>query len=263
MNYTTDDATAVKSFTRPRYFYGQLLDVRHFESEQDYFRRKIHLLNQMVSGYGVVCGLDVKPGPDDHSVVVEPGLALDKWGHEIVVPCHSKKVPIESMPPADATPKPPENRPYNQQGGDDCGPDNWVHLVICYSERNADPEPVFSGGCEPQNGGCTHGAVRELYELKLVPGRAQPISVDSMIPGLIKGNTVNYRALCNWVSEPCDHHEDPCITLANVRRPPANGVVDQNDIDICVRPIVFSLDLLWELVLALTHETYSRRTPKG
>ena len=65
------------------------------------------------------------------------------------------------------------------------------------------------------------------------------------------------------MSEPCDQHDDCCITLANVRRPPSNGVVDQNDVDICVRPIVFSLDLLWELVLALTHETYSRRNPKG
>jgi hypothetical protein len=260
MNYTTDEATGVKSFTRPRYFYGQLLDVRHFESEQEYFRRKLSLLNQMVSGYGVVCGLDVKPGPDDHSVVVEPGLALDKWGREIVAPCQSKKVPIESMPPSDATK--PSGEHHYEESDEGCGPDNWVHLVICYCERKTDPEPVFSGGCEPQDS-CSHGAVREMYELKLVPGRAQPISVDCVIPGLIKGNNVNYRALCHWVSEPCDQFDDPCITLANIRRPPADGVVDENDIDICVRPIVFSLDLLWELVLDLTHETYSRRTAKS
>lgn len=261
MNYTTDEATEVKSFTRPRYFFGQLLDVRHFESEQDYFRRKLSLLNQMVSGYGVVCGLDVKPGPDDHSVIVEPGVALDKHGREIVVPCHSKKVPIESMPPVEPA-KPSDTGPYEPPGGD-CHDDNWVQLVICYSERKTDPEPVFSGGCEPQSNACSHGAVREMYELKIVPGRAPAISVDCAIPNLIKGNNVNYRALAHWVSEPCDRHDDPCITLANVRRPPTNGVVDQNDIDICVRPIVFSMDLLWELVLALTHETYSRRTAKG
>src|SRR4051812_19441693 len=99
MNYSANEETELKSFSRPRYYYGQLLDVRHFESEQDYFRRKLALLNQMVSGFGVVCGMDVKPGPDDHSVVVEPGLALDKRGREMVLPCHSKKIPIESMPP--------------------------------------------------------------------------------------------------------------------------------------------------------------------
>jgi len=263
MNYSTDEANGVKSFTRPRYFYGQLLDVRHFESEQNYFRRKLHLLNQIVSGFGVVCGLDVKPGPDDHSVIVEPGVALDKCGREIVVPCRSKKVPIESMPPVPPqTPKPTDPRQY-EQSGDHCDDDTWVHLVICYSECQTDPEPTFSGGCDSQSNGCSHGAVREMYELKIVPGRVPPIIVDCTIPNLIKGNKVDYCALAQWVSEPCDQFNDCCITLANVRRPPSDGVLDQNDIDICVRPIVFSLDLLWELVLGLTHETSSRRSAKG
>src|SRR5438094_7199438 len=127
MNYDTGEATGVKSLTRPRYFYGQLLDVRHFESEQDYFRRKLGLLNQMVSGFGVVCGLDVKPGPDDHSVIVEPGLALDKCGREIVVPCPSKPVAIESMPPPNTTEQPAQ-RTY-EQTGDEHHADHWFHLV--------------------------------------------------------------------------------------------------------------------------------------
>jgi hypothetical protein len=253
------DGIAVKSFSRPRYFYGQLLDVRHFESEQDYFKRKLWMLNRMVSGYGVVCGLDVQVGDDDHSVVVMPGLALDPRGREIVVPHQSKKVAIDPMPPREPDKKAEKKEGYN--GGDDYCEDDWVHLVICYHECKADPEPVFAGGCDTTER-CSPGAVREGYELLLDPGRAPEIPVDSSIPNLIKGNSVNYRALAEWVSAPCDEPTASCVTLANIRRPAAERTLELSDIDISVRPIVYSLDLLWELVLSLTHETQSRRTGK-
>lgn len=245
---------AIASFSRPRYFYGQLLDVHHFESEQEYFKRKLWLLNRMVSGYGVVCGLDVQVGDDGKSVVVAPGLALDKCGREIVVPCRSKKIAIDPAPPKD----PEKKDQYKEEG---CCDDDWVHLVICYHECRTDPEPVLTGGCDDSER-CASGAVRETYELRLEPGRAPEIPVDCTIPNLIKGNCVNYRALAEWVSQPCEEHRDPCITLANIRRPAAEGSVTPGDIDISVRPIVYNLDLLWQLILSLTHETQNRRTGK-
>jgi len=251
MYYSPDEAACLRSFSRPRYFYGQLLDVRHFEAEQEYFKRKLWMLSRMVSGFGVVCGLDVQVGNDDKGVVVTPGLALDKHGREIVVPCQSKEVKIDPLPTPD--PKQPE--------AEHCGGE-WVHLVVCYCESRADPEPVLAAGCDSSER-CSPGTVREGYELRLRDGKAPSVSVDCQIPNLIKGNAVNYRALVDWVSAPCDECEDPCITLANIRRPQAGGTLDANDIDISVRPVVFSLDLLWELVLALTHETQSRRTGKS
>jgi hypothetical protein len=248
-------ADAVRSFSRPRYFHGQLLDVRHFESEQAYFKRKQWMLNRLISGFGVVCGLDVQVGEDDHSVVVLPGVALDKRGREIVVPSRSKEIPIE--------PKPADESDNGRNGkkNDGCD-DDWVHLVICYDECKTDPEPVLSGGCEgPER--CSPGAVREGYELHLEPGKAPDIPVDSSIPDLIKGNNVDYRALARWVSAPCGRRSgSACITLANIRLPSGDGTVELSHIDISVRPIVYSLDLLWELVLSLSHETQNRRTGK-
>jgi hypothetical protein len=265
---TEGQTDAVRSFSRPRYFYGQLLDVRHFESEQAYFKRKQWMLNRLISGFGVVCGLDVQVGDDEHSVVVLPGVALDRRGREIVVPSRSKKVAIE--------PKPAEPDGGNNNGGatgargnvkrhdDGSCDDDWVHLVICYDECKTDPEPVLSGGCEgPER--CAPGAIREGYELRLEPGRAPDISVDSSIPNLIKGNNVDYRALVRWVSDPCGGgggRGGPCITLANIRLPSGEGTVELSHIDISVRPIVYSLDLLWELVLSLSHETQNRRSGK-
>jgi hypothetical protein len=242
------------SFSRPRYFYGQLLDVRHFESEQEYFKRKLWMLNRTVSGYGVVCGLDVQAGDDHHSVVVAPGLALDKSGREIVVPCRSKRVAIDPAPPKD----PDKKESYRDEGPCD---DDWVHLVICYHECRTDPEPVMTSGCDDSERS-SPGAVRETYELRLEPGKAPDIPIDATIPNLIKGNCVNYRALAEWVSQPCEEHRDPCITLANIRRPPAEGAVTPTDIDISVRPIVYNLDLLWQLILSLSHEAQNRRTGK-
>lgn len=249
MNDASCEATGLQSFTRPRYFYGQLLDVRHFESEQEYFKRKLRLLNRTVSGYGVVCGLDVQVGSDDKSVIVKPGLALDPSGREIVVPCDSKGVAVESRPAGD----------YTQ--GVPCD-DEWVHLVVCYREHRCDPEPVLAGGCDVDER-CAPGAIREGYELKVVPGPAPEISVDCQIPHLLKGNNVNYRALAEWVSAPCDEPSDACVTLANIHLPVAGKSVELSDIDISVRPIVFGLDLLWELVLALTHDPTNRRTGKS
>jgi|KBSSwiStaDraftv2_1062776.scaffolds.fasta_scaffold21512_2 hypothetical protein len=251
MSYSRCETTGLRSFTRPRYFYGQLLDVHHFETEQEYFKRKVWMLNRMVSGYGVVCGLDVQVGSDDHSVIVKPGLALDASGREIVVHCDSKNIPIEPRPATD--PK--------QQQATPCE-DDWVHLVICYQECKTDPEPVLAGGCDTAER-CAPGAIREGYELVVVPGTAPEIPVDSQIPNLIKGNNVNYRALADWVSAPCDEESDSCVTLANIHRPVAGGTVELSDIEISVRPIVFGLDLLWELILALSHETTNRRTGKS
>ena len=48
---------------RLKYFYGQMLGVQDFQTEQDYFRDKLKLHNRCLHGYGVVCGLLVEPVP--------------------------------------------------------------------------------------------------------------------------------------------------------------------------------------------------------
>lgn len=72
-------------FERNRYFYGKLLTVRDFESEQKYFNDKRRMMNRLLFGAGVVSGLQVI-AVDDKSVSVEMGAAIDALGREIVVP---------------------------------------------------------------------------------------------------------------------------------------------------------------------------------
>lgn len=71
-------------FERNRYFYGKLLSVDDFETEQKYFNDKRRTINRFLFGSGVVCGLHVVE-VDDESISLEPGLALDFAGREIVV----------------------------------------------------------------------------------------------------------------------------------------------------------------------------------
>ena len=73
-------AGELRAPVRNRYFYGKMLDVFHFELEQDYFNQKRWLINQRVIGYGVVCGLDVHARARRPSIVVHPGLAIDRCG---------------------------------------------------------------------------------------------------------------------------------------------------------------------------------------
>jgi hypothetical protein len=70
---------------RVRFFSGQLLQAEDFRVEQDYILDRIRFHNRL-HGHGVVCGLAVMPTePPSGAVVVQPGVALDCCGREIVV----------------------------------------------------------------------------------------------------------------------------------------------------------------------------------
>src|SRR6266481_1512650 len=69
---------------RNHFFYGKLLDELHLRMEQDYFNGKRWMLNRLALGRGVLCGLQVTA--DGKYLWVSPGVAIDAYGREIVVP---------------------------------------------------------------------------------------------------------------------------------------------------------------------------------
>ncbi|MGB3366821.1 MAG: hypothetical protein WBA54_04995 [Acidaminobacteraceae bacterium] len=75
----------LNSLLRNNYFYGKLLTVRDFQSEQEYVINKFNVLNKHLVGEGIVNGLNVVL-IDDQTISVESGLAIDSLGNLIIVP---------------------------------------------------------------------------------------------------------------------------------------------------------------------------------
>ncbi len=243
---------------RNNYFFGKLLDVYHFQLETDYFNAKRNLINRLVSGYGVVCGLNVQPGPDGKQVVVAPGFAIDKWGREILVPEKTAPIPI----PDRLLPRPknnglaaaaPNGRP-SYTGEEDEDP--VVRVLLCYHECESDPTPVLGGDCGTVEE-CAPGTIRERYRILIKEGPAPPIRLNCRIPDLFYGGKLDYEALAKHVSAGCPSlPADPCIPLANIRlsRRGPGHCCDPERIDITVRPVVYAYDLLFEIILSLLAE---------
>lgn len=241
---------------RNRYFYGKLLDAYHFELETGYLNAKRWLINRHVLGYGVVCGLDVIPGDAPHTLCVTPGLAIDKWGREIIVPQLSDPVPI---PPdllgngnhdhdAEEGKKPEPARSERKRPRHECFVD--LHVELCYRECEAEPAPAFNGTCH-EDVLCTPGAIREQYRIKIWPGCQPPVDPGCRIDHLFENGRLQYEVLARWVTKKnCQPPaNDPCVVLANLLVPEGEPTHCKRDwIDTSVRPIVYTNDLLLEII---------------
>jgi len=145
-------STSLKSFQRNRYFYGKLLTVRDFEDEQRYFIEKQRLINRLIHGEGVVCGLKVEKVENKESFIrITPGVALDCCGREIVMPEPmeidlSKKISLEDF-------------------GDEETITRWV--TIRYSACGKEPVPAYSAesSCEET---CCYSRIMEGYEIDIL-----------------------------------------------------------------------------------------------
>ena len=138
------------AFKKNKFFYGKRLNVDDFKTEQSYMDAKRHMLNRIITGSGIVYGLNVKLEDGGKSVSVAPGLAIDGFGREIVVPAEIKKKlsDIEGV--------------HNgaQAGGK-------YLLCICYKEDLGEPSAIAADGGTADSGGYSYGRIIENYKLEL------------------------------------------------------------------------------------------------
>jgi hypothetical protein len=153
---------------RNRYFYGKLLTVRDFNTEQEYNALKRRLINRLVVGAGVVCGLGVSAS-DDATLTIESGMALDYLGREIVV----EKALIRRLEMLEG---------YGELAGRDC-----AYLCLCYDETQE--EPVNAAGSSSDNRECNR--IRETHRLYLSP---QPPDYKTLL-GARSGGSGNVSVL--------------------------------------------------------------------
>lgn len=145
-------------FARNRYFTGRLLDADDLTDEQEYLLGKDRMRNRSLHGWGVVGGLEVVAGENDTEIVVEPGMAIDGWGREIVVssPC---RLDLAST------------------GGRETVAHGWVTVRIAYAESAGDPVPSPIEGEEPVSERIVEG-----HTVLIEPGL--PEGSDASIAGL-------------------------------------------------------------------------------
>jgi hypothetical protein len=212
---------------RVNYFSGRLLSAEDFQTEQSYWLGKHRSHRRHQHGSGVVCGLAVTPSGCG-GVTVEPGLAIDGFGREIVVP-EPRQMPDPRQPIDDR--------------GEPCGErvDSEV-LTIClaYTERpngDGDPAPF----------------VREGYRLEVRPGRYRPPLPTPIVEAALAGSADEVaRALCEVAAgEGCiSDHE--WVAIATI-----DWGAGELKVDPCPRPMTCATNLLIELVLGLVQRVHA------
>lgn len=263
--FTRGRSSAAKSPERNRYFYGMLMDVFHFQRETDYLNSKRYLLNRLVSGYGVVCGLDVTPGDEMNQIYVTPGLAIDRWGREILVPQRVGPVTIPDhileQAIREQVPDTYMGHYHQPKQQDEVG---CIKVLLCYDECETDPAPALAGDCSSHDD-CMPSTIREQFQIRFEPGCDEPEEYECELNNIITNGRINVPELVHWVTDRncLELPEDPCIPLAHIMIERGQGHGCNDDyIDTYIRPICYSNDLLFELILGLINERHRDRGRK-
>jgi hypothetical protein len=228
---------------RNRYFYGKLLDVPHMQMEQDYGKLKRWLLNRLAVGSGVLCGLDVYA--KDGKICVSPGVALDTFGREIIVPgtyC------IDPWLLPDECGNPQKELDRHEK--------HLIQLRICYRECVTDYAPAQVSDCNSK-AACEAGTTMESFQFQILeePYERPPFDCDLMhldeqekkdvtdVPAFIR------QRLCEKLPHPCLGDKECCVLLAVIELLPDGKF---GKIETCsVRTVLYSNAMLFEMILCL------------
>jgi hypothetical protein len=242
---------------RNRYFYGKLLDVHQLEMEQEYFIAKRQLLNRLVTGPGVVCGLRVELTSDLRGVRVRPGLAIDRCGREIIVASQSQRVDLPELPPYSEQQAEAgfqgrhgiRHHGHQEHKRHRYCQEPYAHIVLCYHECDSDPVPAMAGDCDTV-ARCASGSIREQYRIEVKDGFA-PIRPNTFPTNIVDDGLIDYDTLVDYVMSGCRRFpDDCCIPLANIELRDINDGW-QPTVDNSIRPIVYTNRLLFHLIDSL------------
>ncbi|GAA1865400.1 hypothetical protein GCM10009715_10700 [Paeniglutamicibacter psychrophenolicus] len=168
---------------RNTYFEGKFLLAGDFIAEQDYHRGHRHLHNSLLHGTGTVCGLKLiehpAPGCQREYLVLEPGMALDCCGREIVVPERTLVRVAEQLA------KDPD-----LAAALDGSRQLMVGIAAC--DSGVEPVPAILPGCSDPGSPTEYGRIAEGYELVLLAAEPAALVPDGtpMVPKLSWVHTI-------------------------------------------------------------------------
>jgi hypothetical protein len=146
-------------FTRNNYFTGKLLVERDFTDETRFHMEKLRHHEQLLHGWGVVCGLKVKAHPNkacrDRFVCVEPGSALDCCGHDIIV-AEEECIDITRFPEIKAL------KSNNDQDA------HTLQICARFRECPTEDIPVLYDDCGCDDTRCAPNRILESYEIGIM-----------------------------------------------------------------------------------------------
>ena len=235
MSCSGNDQTlgTLNSPQRNNYFYGKLMDVPHFEMEQSYSNRKRWLLNRFGLGYGVLCGLQLSI--KDKTVCISPGVAIDAYGREIIVP---QEVCVD---------------PWTLT--DDCGcakntplsnieAHNKILLCLAYKECRSDFMPVLVTDCNTKQD-CIPGTIVEGYCVlvqdasagTVLPANFPPTIDPALCAELGSGDTAEDKRqkVCEFnPAATCGRLAGPICVVLGTLSLKADGTIDDTKLDQCL-----------------------------
>ena len=155
-------------FTRNNYFTGKLLVERDFTDETRFHMEKLRHHEQVLHGWGVVCGLRVKPHPNeacrDRFVCVEPGSAVDCCGHDIIL-AEEECIDITRFAEIKAL------KSHNDQDA------HTLQICARFRECPTEDIPVLYDDCGCDDTRCAPNRILESYEIGVVidpPSQPEP-----------------------------------------------------------------------------------------
>lgn len=227
------------AFERVKYFYGQLLGVREFQTEQSYFFEKHRLHNRYLHGYGVICGLAVEPcrspdpcepppppesstpvpaekalvvqvdptrvveWPEKLCIEIDCGLALDCQGNEIVVPWPTQIDLIGALG-CDAKEKFLDGK--------------HAYVTVCYVAKPCEPvRPVTADSCGGLLPDCVPSRLRDDFCIRVSWDRPK------------------HDESCSACRRPCG---EPCLLLAQIAWTHELGLLVDNGVRRPLAPYV-------------------------
>ena len=223
---------------RNRYFFGKLLDEHHFQLEQSYLNEKRWLMNRLTQGTGVLCGLQVEL-LDGLKIVVQPGVAIDPFGREIIVPnpvCLDLKSMLPDVKPGD--------KPLS------------ATLCLHYHECETEMTPVLACGCDTPKEGMP-STVEEKFRMSLekgLPDKKPGLLTVDQCNKLFSDTTENKKdrrsLMCEYLSPECSAELDDYVVLGTLLYNPEEKPSVQ--LDACsYRSIIYSNEMLMDLVLCM------------
>jgi DNA-binding beta-propeller fold protein YncE len=173
---------------RNHFFTGKLMVERDFTDEQRFFLGKEQRHNQRLHGSGVVCGLKVTPHPSpacrDQFVVIEPGVAVDCCGREIVVPreeCFDFRAAYLAWWEANHD---PGVKPDNKN------PPRPLAICVRYAECPTEDVPALFDECGCDDTACQPNRILEHYRFDIEVDPRFPVH-DPLGPRLTWGCSQN------------------------------------------------------------------------